>query len=32
MKDINYNEIDEEMRGLVKALNESGYKTKMIPI
>ena len=28
MKNINYNEIDEEMRGLVKALNESGYKTK----
>lgn len=28
MENINYNEIDEEMRGLVKALNESGYKTK----
>ena len=28
MENINYNEIDEEMRGLVKALNENGYKTK----
>ena len=28
MENINYNEIDAEMRGLIKALNEKGYKTK----
>ena len=28
MQNINYNEIDKEMRGLIKALNDNGYATK----